>query len=100
MKTELFKKVYIKSGDDLPKCELGVRHYAHQRIGNIIYTDVVWTWRTNDIDWYLLPVSLPSDEEIEKEFPVTGDENLFELDYANTMKRDGVKWMRDKLTTK
>lgn len=84
MKTEeqiFYKKVYIHSEDDLPK-ETG-RYLGHEKcfksqdlIDSYHYDkddkDFCCDW-LNTFDWYLLPVSLPSDEEIEEEFPTVID---------------------------
>ncbi len=78
MKTELFKKVYIRSEDDLPKEQ--VRYFVYtkeyQERPNVFYwfpnnIECRSRW-LNQVDWYLQPISeeeylaskLPSEEEI------------------------------------
>ena len=79
MKTEYFKKVYIKSEEDLPK-EMGdylvLRKTGYRTLLHFPFEgDVGWkadryNWLHN-VDWYLLPVTLPvtlpTDEEIDIE---------------------------------
>jgi hypothetical protein len=69
MKTELFKKVYIKSESDLPK-EDGAYfcHYKQYGENSTHFTKTnlarVYT-RETEIDWYLLPIQepvMPTDE--------------------------------------
>ena len=73
MKTVYVKK-YIKSVDDLPKDGLypcHVKSFDANSISSFILLrdetnfDVYW-WLDN-IDWYLLPVELPDEKEIEDE---------------------------------
>jgi len=115
MKTDYFKKVYIKSEADLPKEE------GYYFVGTKANTDRkmdLFYWRftnfaqgrecwLNDIDWYLLPVSIPSDEEIEKwaeeESKVEIEEDGEVKTYSTCISEfyiEGAKWMRDELTAK
>jgi hypothetical protein len=77
MKTELYKKVYIKSEVDLPK-EDGVYFCHYKRFGenstHLFKTNLArkTTWET-EIDWYLQPI-----EQIEQLEPVTAEENIIE----------------------
>ncbi len=106
---EYFKKVYIKSKDDLPKekggydTELGYIYFNPNNLkiegkGNRI--DNV-EWWVDNINWYLLPVSLPevTDEEIdEMRFATLGVIGHEDIDnaYIDGFKK-GAKWMRNKM---
>lgn len=112
MKTELFKKVYIKSEADLPK-EMGdylvLRKTGYGTLLHFPFEgDVGWkadryNWLHN-VDWYLLPVSLPSDEEIEAEIHKQCTFRAGDEEYTNSLNEReriiGAQWMRDKLTAK
>jgi hypothetical protein len=81
---QLYEKVEIHSESDLPKTEMGVKHWGHTRSGRMIETDITWTWRVNDIDWYLRPYQMPevTDEDIKHASMDYSDEHLFE-DFPN-----------------
>ena len=76
MKQTVFVKKYIKSVDDLPKDGQYIAHYKRFSDGspqatvlsyiNSFNTEQIRNW-TNNIDWYLLPVELPDEKEIEDE---------------------------------
>ena len=70
-----YKKVYIHSEDDLPK-EAGFYFvnwtpgHTHNTTMRVVYYDesIKGLWFGKGwYDWYLLPVTLPSNKEIEKE---------------------------------
>lgn len=64
---EYFKKVLIQSKNDLPKLA-GYYFAQHIRLGKNNYSFHPDLYKINDyvedFDWYLLPVQLPTDEEI------------------------------------
>ena len=97
----IYKQVFIKSKDDLPKGELGTKNWGHTRSGRMIETDIAWTWRVNDVDWYLLPceIEMPSDEEIENIFPMKDENKALTMDCIriNNAKRDGAKWLKSEI---
>ena len=111
-----YKKVYIHSEDDLPK-ETG-RYWCHEKyvksqdlIDSYHYDkddkDFCCDW-LNTFDWYLLPVPLPSDEEIEEmlweeiNIPLSQKDKEFNTDaykqYQETLY--WMRWMRDNITAK
>jgi len=115
MKTELFKKVYIHSEDDLPK-ETG-RYLGHEKcfksqdlLDSYHYDkddkDFCCDW-LNTFDWYLLPVPLPSDKEI-KQWIKKDRQSLIDCEVATSgelMERfhgreEGVAWLKSRLTDK
>lgn len=55
---QLFEQVFIKSESDLPKVLHETKFWAHTKSGRMIETNIAWTWRVNEIDWYLLPIDL------------------------------------------
>jgi hypothetical protein len=96
---EIYKKVYIQSVDDLPK-ETGMYecYFKDHTMGRATYdisdqyatTGIIW-W-INKVDWYLLPIELPSDEEIHNE-AIKKSSTIEKSDYIL-----GAKWMRDQIT--
>jgi len=116
MKTELFKKVYIHSEKDLPK-EAGFYFLHWKHTNDRMHTQMGVQYYDESIkglwfgkgwyDWYLLPVSIPSDEEIEKwaeeESKVEIEEDGEVKTYSTCISEfyiEGAKWMRDELTAK
>lgn len=100
---EYFKKVYIKDISDLPK-EDGVYFVAGKntlktsglkpKIFTVISKDVWLRY----IEWYLLPVSLPTDEEIEHHiYGIYGDGAFGETLMRERAYIAGATWMRNKL---
>ena len=94
----IYRKVFIKSEADLPEEET---YYFVKTKGYYDRNIDIFYWRKtnflqgkqnwlNSIDWYLQPVELPSDEEIEQYAQKTT--------HGNTV--NGAKWMRDKLINK
>jgi hypothetical protein len=67
-------QVFIKTEADLPTTERGIEYWAHIKSDRIIKTDVAWTWRVHEIDWYLLP---------EPEEPTNKDIGNAATDYVN-----------------
>jgi hypothetical protein len=112
METDYFKKVYIKSEDDLPK-EAGFYFvnwtpgHAHNTTMGVVYYDesIKGLWFGKGwYDWHLLPVTLPSDEEIEAEIHKQCTFRAGDEEYTNSLNEReriiGAKWVRDKLTAK
>jgi len=116
MKAELYRKVIIKTEADLPKKK--DNYFIHFKSKFIItkdsecyigYTDYSEKKKDEwlkDIDWYLLPVDLPTDEEIENlanEFMEIYYKDSDEPNYESErtfMIEDFIfqaKWYRDKL---
>jgi hypothetical protein len=109
MKTEYFKKVYIKSEEDLPK-EMGdylvLRKTGYGTLLHFPFEgDVGWkadryNWLHN-VDWYLLPVTLPSDDEINdwassEEILNNMPETLkLHIKKKIECRIEGAKWARD-----
>jgi DNA modification methylase len=96
MKTELYRKVIIKSKTDLPKEE--GEYIAHNMFNNIISN---WASRNKNqwmerIDWYLLPVDLPTDEELEDEISLRYIATPSPITSGIAF-RSGFNWLRDKL---
>jgi len=115
MKTELYKKVFIKSEDDLPKEKgyyfvkkkapdkrsHGFREYdvpIDIRWSNINFAQGKQDWLSN-IDWYLQPIEIPTEEEV--------NNNACKI-YANASNPDDkilafidcFEWLLKKLTNK
>ena len=100
MKTVYIKK-YIKSVDDLPK-EKGV--YAASIEGEMgeeyfrpdkEFDENHWL---EDIEWYLLPVELPDEKEIEGEImKINRSESLCTVDYYSTGFNAVINWLINKL---
>jgi hypothetical protein len=103
---ELYKKVYIKSEEDLPKKGIYIT-----RFGSLIYRNELWKLPDGDrsyldftdfkVDWYLQPIELPSDEEIENELNKVLPErnNSFTRGYENGW-NECAKWMREQFKAK
>jgi len=101
----VYRKVFVKSEADLPEREgryfvklkglppevidIAVGYYNLSP--NCGYKE---DW-LNEIDWYLQPVELPSDEEIEKVSNKYSEEHFAMEDFVA-----GAKWLRDKLINK
>ena len=105
MKTEYYKKVFIKTEADLPKerseyifgwdkTEINVNSGISKFIFYPNEPEIVKE-TTEDYDWYLQPIEsqMPSDEEIEKESKIFWSDSL---PYTNQAWKEGAKWMRDK----
>ena len=98
-----YKKVYIHSEKDLPK-EAGFYfvnwtpgHAHHTTMGVVYYDESInglWFGK-GWYDWYLLPVTLPSEEEIERETPaycgLADEAKAFQA---------GATWLKSRLTDK
>ena len=103
MKTEeqiFYKKVYIHSEDDLPKSNgLYViwNNTAKTILNNVLFdsSSNCKSYWMEYIDWYLLPVTLPSEEEIERETPaycgLADEAKAFQA---------GATWLKSRLTDK
>jgi hypothetical protein len=82
----IYRKVFIRSVNDLPTKE--DEYYVHRKDNRLEY----WNWYGANfnanwmalIDWYLLPVELPTEEEI-----------IDAVDYYSTGFIAGAKAMRD-----
>jgi len=90
----IYRKVFIKSEADLPE---ETDHFTvHLKGKSKWFTDNLRYEKGDNsywmvlVDWYLQPVELPSDEEIEQYAQKTT--------HGNTV--NGAKWMRDKLINK
>jgi len=102
----LYRKVFIHGEEDLPK-ETGfyianVKDWGisdrHFLVGD---KDYLKGW-IEDIDWYLLPVPLPNDEEIDKfieEHPDNTGDLILGAGIAAGFKV-GIKWLKSRLTDK
>ena len=68
MKTELYRKIKIKSEEDLPKENR--KYFVH--IKGVFEDKLYFLWDTTiksyfkkkNVDWYLLPIELPTEEEV------------------------------------
>ena len=101
----IYRKVFIKSEADLPEKE--GRYFVKIKglPPEVIDIDIEYysirlnrgdkkNW-INNIDWYLQPVELPSDEEIEKAGNEYSEECFAIEDFVA-----GMKLLRDKLINK
>jgi hypothetical protein len=96
---ELFKKIYIKPEKGLPKKKgsyfcyplKGIKLIPKNRTYNALDRANVVFW-VDCIDWYLLPVEQPTDEEID----LKAKNNWINENNISAF-IDGAKWMRDKL---
>jgi len=99
----IYRKVFIKSEADLPEEET---YYFVKTKGYYDRNIDIFYWRKtnflqgkqnwlNSIDWYLRPVELPSDEEIEKAGNEYSEECFAIEDFVA-----GMKCLRDKLINK
>ena len=111
--TEYFKKVYIKTEDDLPaNPQYLFCHYKKaDRNECINYMGVEWDgeYFMSHIDWYLLPIEqkldVPTDEETESQLWEEIALPLCEKDRKNNTKNYRlytetlywIKWMRDEI---
>ena len=116
----IYRKVFIKSEADLPEDKAEYFVHIKERIESLYRSGIntltsdypedlfkeIWM---NNIDWYLQPVELPSDEEIdkagakyEKEYQEAFNtpEAAFAAVYANEDFVAGMKLLRDKLINK
>ena len=108
----IYKKIIIKSEADLPKNDTycythsTISGEANEKLWKTFYQSGMVKMFLNEIDWYLLAVDLPTDEEIGKEIPdyhiEFGDEqyekwlNQYKYELFDSFRR-GAKWLRDKL---
>jgi hypothetical protein len=112
MKTQLYRKVEIKSEEDLPDSDKSFivhtkQHYNGEsglRIGVLHPDDYNWYQELNgdsiyDVDWYLLPVELPTDEEIETESILQGSNVLGAQIISQVYFRKGAHYVKSKLQT-
>ena len=94
----IYRKVFVSSPADLPKDGAYIVHFkdSYPRLAelnkNSIFSRDNDYWLEN-IDWYLQPVELPSDEEIKLACPQT-------LIARISCWIQGAKWFRDKLINK
>jgi len=93
----IYRKVFIKSEADLPE-EGECRFFHDKNLKHLLWChfteqlkdDYLYTY-----DWYLRPVELPSDEEIEKAGNEYSEECFAIEDFFA-----GMKCLRDKLINK
>ena len=93
---EKYIKVEIKSESDLPK--EGKYHFHIRGDASLRFKDVEgasFRQLKKKVDYYLLPISdteliVPSEEEIEKQFPTYHQNNLMTI--VNGHRQEGVKW--------
>jgi hypothetical protein len=115
MSKETYKKIYIKSVDDLPKEEgnyvVGVKSvygfdeyywYSHKVLGEINFQDEYWI---NNFSFYLQPIESPLPEITDEEIDVyvnlnhnyiNGEISEFNKGLTNGIKQ-GAKWYRSEL---
>jgi len=104
----LYRKVHIHGEEDLPKEE---GHYVvHDKQEDKVFQlgfflepkyDLPAIWMSI-VDWYLLPVPLPNDEEIDKfieEHPDNTGDLILGAGIAAGFKV-GIKWLKSRLTDK
>jgi len=103
METKVYVKVIIKTEADLPK--INSEYYAYSKSDSKILLQ--WwdsqgryginTWLAN-VKWYLLPVYLPTDEDLKKKASEFADKNG-KGDYGTYYGcfLIAAKWLRDKL---
>lgn len=104
----IYRKVYIRSEDDLPK-EAGF-YFVNWTPGHAHHTTMAAQYYDESIkglwfgkgwfDWYLLPVELPTEKEIViaesiSTYIIKPDASSFEL--LSQGFRDGVRWLISKL---
>jgi hypothetical protein len=63
---EIYKKIYIRSEDDLPKekCSIIYQNYTGLHLINFECTPADITYFLKYVSWYLQPVELPTEKEI------------------------------------
>jgi len=103
----IYRKVFIRGEEDLP-VKMG-DYFVHEKnrpewdLNSYFYaSDHTPIWM-NNIDWYLLPVPLPSDEEIEKasiEYEQKASCGFAVKDYICDDFIHGIKWLKSRLTDK
>jgi len=115
---QIYRKVYIRSEANLPE-KVGL-YFAYIRDDKNktcqwYDSDLKEYWIRN-IDWYLQPIELPSEEEIDKQFPTdiqtikvkegfdkmsyNAEQSLRMLGHHNQAKREGAKWMLSQIKGK
>ena len=107
MKQIVYKPLFIKSEADLPKEDgyyfCGVKYengaIADLEHFNLNDKEIINSW-LNDIDWYLQPVELPSDEDIKNEGFLYAKRVQTVFDNEIWAFKAGMKLMRDKLINK
>jgi hypothetical protein len=106
MKTEIYKKVYIQSEVDLPKDANWYFIFQSSRGMDVLFYTGDLENKTNwlsKVDWYLLPVELPSDEKIEKWADFCADNSVGEFDTKVIIKAAlmlGARWTKEKCVIK
>jgi hypothetical protein len=106
----IYRKVFIRGEEDLP-VKMG-DYFVHEKnrpewdLNSYFYaSDHTPIWM-NNIDWYLLPVPLPSDEEIKDAQDDYGQKHQEdEFGYTicsitSTAFGGGIKWLKSRLTDK
>lgn len=104
-KETIYRKVFIRSEDDLPK-ERGFYFihykYPYERLHtqmSCVYFDesIKGLWHGKDwYDWYLLPVELPTEEEIDDKFNNSPLNSI----HPDRFKSEGAKWLLNKILGK
>jgi len=98
---ELYKKVEIKSEKDLPEegmydTDKGLKFFDPDKESKLFNE-----WIT-DIDWYLQPVEMPTEEETEEAIKELGKESTAPdketPDWMLSDIRRGINWLKNKLT--
>jgi len=99
---EYYRKVFIKSEEDLPKEDgiVIVKDTTNANPHYFIYNKGCRDFWLTNIDWYLQPIELSADEGIEKQFPIDYDKFKVNKNTFNLGEREGAKWMRDKFKDK
>lgn len=101
----IYRKVYIKSEDDLPKesgvyyvgkrdFEKGLFHFDPNGRGKLQEYDVSY-W-IEFVEFYLLPVELPTEEEIDDKFNNSPLNSI----HPDRFKSEGAKWLLNKILGK
>ena len=106
----IYRKVFIRGEEDLPSKE--AKYFVGHKMGGQL---TVWFIPEHEIgnkywldnyDWYLLPVPLPSDEEIKDAQDDYGQKHQEdEFGYTicsitSTAFGGGIKWLKSRLTDK
>jgi len=103
---EYYRKVFIKSEEDLPKERYNYYYFVHHvkadNNESAPFNNELKDYWLDHFDWYLQPIEeqpkteLPTDEEINEEAYCWFSEGS----EASSYWKSGAKWMRDKFKDK